>query len=872
VRLVRTFVLLLVLAAPATAQAQTDGIIGPSERILPGGERLSPTGGGTNLGQFSNGGALTPDGRFWWSVSTGWGANDVRIVDLSTRKVIQSLPLGGASGGIAMDRRRELAYVSAVGQSTFDRRQRLGGGNAIAVYHLRPDGRATPAGAIRVPPPNGTPPPQGFPLGSLKPESWPDAMAIAPDGQHLVVALELADAAAIVDLGTRKVRYVPTGASPHGAAVLGDNRHALVADEVPGTVTVLDLERARAVKTIHVGKRLSHPGAIAVDDHAQRAYVAVTNADAVAVIDTRRLRLRETIVITRLGRLGTQPVAVALTPDRSRLLVAEAGANELAVMSTTGRPRVLGRIPVADYPTSVEVTGGAHPRVVWQAGKSRGIGPNPSGPSPLSPDDPTMLGLNPEQTLRVPNSHYPPGEVVGELGVVALPSARTLRTLTERANAALVPDDPQSPPPHTPLRAGGPIRHVFWIVRENRTYDQSLGDVSRGDGDPSLTLFGSDVTPNVHALVNRFPLLDHVYANSEGTAQGHFITAGATVPDYVERSFYANYAGRPRPVDFGLFVISWPLSPWLFDAAQAAGVSYFNYGEGISADVSLLPDRNRMPAELAQITAHAAHSDLGPPITPDGCYDNFVFIGRNSLTGIDVFDDSPPPGAAPESNSRFDCFRQRFRSQLSDGTVPGFNYLVLPNNHTLGTSPGSRTPAAMMAENDQALGQIVDEISHSPIWPSTAIFVAEDDSQDGADHVDAHRIDAEVFSPYTRPGAVVSRRYDLYSMIRSMELILGMHPVTINDRRAVPMYDVFTPTPENLVPYDATRPAADQTARNPSNAPGAALSKRMARRGVDGWPQRVLDRVLWRSVHGADSKPPPPGPNAAPEPDEGDGD
>jgi DNA-binding beta-propeller fold protein YncE len=870
--LITTLLVAWAVALPiATAHGQASGIIGPRDATLPSGQRLEPAGGGIRLGSFSEGGALTPDGRFWWSASTGWGTNDVRIVDLATRRVIQVIPLPGASGGMAMDPRRGVAYVSVVGQSMFDPPQRNGAGNAIEAFRLRHDGHAAYDGTIHVPPPSGAPTPQTFPLGSLAPRSWPDAMAIAPDGRHLVVALNMADAAAVIALPSRRVRYVSTGSSPHGVAVLPGSQRALVANETPGTLTVVDVARARAVKTIHVGKRLSHPGAITVDPEAQRAYVALANADAVAVVDTRRLRLESTIPITRLGRLGTSPVALALTPDRSQLLVAEAGANEIAVVAVRGRPRLAGRIPVASYPTAVAVAGGPRPRIVWQAGKSLGIGPNPRGPSPLSPDDPTMLGLDPLETSRnlAANAGYPPGEVMGELGIVPLPSARTLRKLTARADAALVPDDPQKPPADTPLRPGGPIRYVFWVVRENRSYDQTLGDVARGDGDPQLTLFGTDVTPNVHALVTRFPLLDHVYANSEGSIQGHYITAGANVPDYAERNFYAGYAGRPRAEDFGVFVVSWPGTPWLFDAARAAGVPYFNYGEALAGTVGILPDKDRTRAELAQIQGRAAHSDLGPPVTSGGCYDNFLFIGRNSITGNENFDDALPAGAPPGSTSRFDCFRERFRAQLRDGTVPAFNYLTLPNNHSLGTSPGKRTPTAMVAENDEAVGQLVAEISHSPIWPQTAIFVTEDDSQDGADHVDAHRIDAEVISPYTQPGAVVTRRYDLYSSIRSMELILGIDPVSIHDKTAVPMYDVFSPTPDNLAPYDAIRPAVNQLERNPGDAPGAALSTRMNRRGTDGWPQRVLDRVLWRSVHGRDSTPPPPGPNATHEDDDG---
>jgi hypothetical protein len=203
-----------------------------------------------------------------------------------------------------------------------------------------------------------------------------------------------------------------------------------------------------------------------------------------------------------------------------------------------------------------------------------------------------------------------------------------------------------------------------------------------------------------------------------------------------------------------------------------------------------------------------------------------------------------------------------FRQQLASGSVPAFTYMVLPSDHTTGTSPGTRTPRAMVAENDYGLGQIVGEISHSKIWGSSAIFVIEDDSQDGADHVDAHRMPAGVFSPYTKRGAVVHTRYDMLSFIRSMELILGMHPLSIADALATPMYDAFTSTPDNSEPTNLIEPTYPLLERNPNTRANRDLARRYNFVLPDRIPQAVLDRVLWRSVHGPSSQTPPPGPNA----------
>jgi hypothetical protein len=235
----------------------------------------------------------------------------------------------------------------------------------------------------------------------------------------------------------------------------------------------------------------------------------------------------------------------------------------------------------------------------------------------------------------------------------------------------------------------------------------------------------------------------------------------------------------------------------------------------------------------------------------------------NGLTGQEVYDSSLPPGVLPPAESRFDCFRTKFTAQLASNSVPAFTYITLANDHTAGTAPGRRTPNAMVADNDYALGQVVDLISHSPIWGSSLILVIEDDSQDGADHVDAHRIPALAISPYARRGAVVHTRYDFLSFIRTLEIATGMKPLNLFDALAVPMYDAFRSRPGNAEPYDAIRPGVDLTERNTAASPNSGFSQRLPLLSPDRVPQRYLDRILWQYLHGEDSEPPPPGPNAS---------
>ncbi len=686
-----------------------------------------------------------------------------------------------------------------------------------------------------------------------------------------MVPLNLANRAAIVDIKSQKVRYAKVGRYPYAAAVLPDGRRALVSNETTGTVSVVDLATAKVVKTISAGGHLSHPEAI-VAPKGRRAYVTVTNKDRVAVIDTKKLKVVKNISVGTKAGIGTNPNALAV--HGNRVLVTEGGADLISVIDAK-RLKVTGRIPTGRYPTDVRVS--RKGTLVWLTAKGLGTGPNPNGPDPFHS---LTLNQTGSETLQ-----FLPHITDGDVGIGKFPSARKLRSLTKAADKQLKPANlPKSPPAGTPIHAGGPIKHVFFIVRENRTYDQMLGDDTRGDGDSKLTLFGNSTTPNLHALATRFPLVDHVYANSEASQQGHMWTSAANVSDHMEKSWnqisnlFGDYGARGRPLETGVLAVSFPPKGFLFDQAIRDNISFFNYGEAYAGNFPLpypqIPllantfDKDRGPAEISAAQAKFARSDFNTPGRAGDCFPNGFYIGADVLTGKQIYDSSLPVGT--DGESRTDCFRQRFAQQLAAGDVPAFNYLTLTNDHTQGLSAGTRTPQAMIADNDLGTAQIIDTISHSAIWPQTAIFVIEDDSQDGADHVDAHRIPALVVSPYAKAGAVVHTRYDQVSVIRTMEMILGMHPLSLNDALATPMYDAFDATPTNIAPYDAIAPAQDLNAKNPASGAGARAASRLDFRTIDKVSQRTLDRMLWHAIHGQHSTPPPPGPNATPEADEDD--
>jgi len=893
-RLSLMFTLVAVLAGGSAGSAlATPNIPDPATGFLLNGRQLTPQGAQVALGNFPTGGAVTADGRFLWTVSTGFGYNDIRIVDTARQRVCQIIPVPGASGGIALDSPHRLAYISGITVSRWQpsRYDLVGAtGNVVFVYRWNArSGQAHFVRVIPVPAPLGTLPVQAFPV-TTSTNSWPQKLAVSPDGSRLLVPLNLADSAVVIDLNDADtLQYVSmgSGAYPFGAAVLPDSTTGLVSNEATGTLSVIDLQAGTKLRDITVGPPLSHPQGIVVDRAGARAYVALSALDQVVVVDLSRWLVERTISVGRRAGLGTMPVALAISPQGARLFVAESGADEIAVIRLPGRRTkpaldwtLVGRIPTAEDPQVVATAaarGNRSAQLLYVAARGVGVGANPSGPVPTNPFDPIFWAFNPvAPTTDVigPGSGvaYLPAMIRGRAGLMSLPSNARVKHLTPAALRQIHPVDAQKAPAGTPLRANGPIKHVFFVVRENRSYDQLLGDLGRGNSDPHLVVFGRNVTPNLHALVTRFPLLDSVFANSEASIQGHFWTAAASVPDYVDRNWVHEYAGRGRPNDFGVYAVTFPGNGFLFNQAERQGISYFNYGEGIAADVTTVPDRNSSPELLAEQTLVAGNSDLGPGLTmPDGTYPSDMFIGQvygadptNPQSG-EVFDSSfstlpgaPPPG----SYSHVDSFRTRFAGQLAAGAVPTFNYLCLTSDHTRGTQTGFPTPSAMIADSDLALGQLVDTISHSEIWSSSVIFVVEDDCQDGADHVNAHRIPVAVIGPYARKGAVIHRRYDLLSVVRSMELIMGMKALSLNDALASPMYAAFTSQPLNSAPVDAIPANIDLLARNTPAAPWAALSNSLPLGEVDAVPQGQLDAILWKSVHGANSTPPPAGPNA----------
>ena len=568
-----------------------------------------------------------------------------------------------------------------------------------------------------------------------------------------------------------------------------------------------------------------HPCELALRRDGKFLFVANANDNTVSVLDTQTGSTVETIAVTLYPNAprGSTPNSLALSPDEKLLFVANANINAIGVFDVAqpGRSRGLGFIPSGWYPTCVRVTPDGR-RLLVTNGKGNVARANPHGPQPVRGSS---------------KAEYIAQLFRGTLSVVELAArpqlepqlaawtAEVLKGSPLRPDAAVTGTRPEGSP--IPARPGdpSPITHCIYIIKENRTYDQVFGDLPEGNGAAELCLFPERVTPNHHKLAREFVLLDNFYVESEVSADGHEWSMAAYASDFVEKTWPMNYghnkSGKfPYPAE-GVFSIAAPASGYLWDRAREAGVSYRSYGEFVqNAPKTNQPATSRIKALQGHFDPWFRSFDLGYP---------------------DV-----------QRAARFIAELQRFEQA---GDLPRLQIVRLPNDHTHGVTAGHPTPTAYVADNDLALGQVVDAVSRSKFWPHTAIFVVEDDAQNGSDHVDAHRTVALVISPYTKRGAVDSTLYSTSSMLRTMELLLGLQPMTQFDAAAAPMFNAFQAQP-NLQPYAALPANVDLTVTNTVAAWGSRLRFNFAKE--DAADDRLLNEVVWRSVKGAAQPMPAP--------------
>ena len=673
------------------------------------------------------------------------------------------------------------------------------------------------------------------------------AGALAVSGEMVVVPLIFDNKLAVLHAG-RPTAAVPTGIAPFGAVTDGDTAWvsnwggrvatssdltaptgpAPSADRVvidkrgiaaTGTVTRVDLKAMRPVASISVGL---HPTALALDSKRSRLYVANTNSDTVSVIDTRKNGVTATFEIQpfRTSVAGIAPSALALSADGGRLYVACGGINSIVVLDTaTGA--IEGAIPTGWYPNGLALSADGRRIAVS-----------------------SLLGAG-SGWRDAPSKRYVHA-YRGSVSVIELPDRAQLASYTtavwenNRMAAAGGPaEETAARPLPVPARAGdaSTIEHVVYIIKENRTYDQIFGDLPKGNGDPALVMFGEDVAPNHRRLANQFVLLDNFYATGGNSGDGHQWVTQANETAY---SLWPGYTGRSYPFD-GNDPIAYSRTGFIWDLALARKKSVRVFGE-------FTP---RLP-EPAQLRSRLLEGWKGG--------EDFSDRWKNS-SPIPPLDSVLAKNFPAYTNSipdvvRAQIFLADLRKWERQGEMPNLTILQLPCDHTFGTRPGISTPKAMVADNDLALGQTVEALSKSKFWPKMAIFVVEDDAQNGVDHVDGHRTVALAISPYVRRGHVDSTFYSHQSMLKTIELILGLPTLSLFDLIAQDMRNSFTGTPD-LTPYTAVTPEQPLDELNP---PLSALSGSARRAAIDSskmrWdvpdavPSDRLNRILWHQIRG----------------------
>lgn len=818
---------------------------------------ITPAGRQSVLGDLPLNAILTPDGHHLLVANSGAGPQSLQLVDTATGAVAQEITYLSATTpdsvfvGLAYSPDGKRAYASG------------GGSNVIHTFSVGSDARLTASGDFSAGPVTSTP------LGDAP---WPIGLSVSPDGGTLYVANNLDNTVRFLNSSTGAVTAtVPVGQFPYTTVASADGKRVYVSNWGDASVSAIDVASKSVVATIAVG---DHPSAMAFGPR-DVLYVADANSDAVSAIRTSQNREFKRLSLSPYpgAPLSSSPQGLTVSPDGTTLYVADAGADEVVVVDLDrgGEPEaVRGRIPTAWYPTSVAASADGHTLYVTNA-KGTGAGPNAGGldPNPTRKNPPIVDGVTGynDTYCQCTFDKYTGSMVRGTLSTIDVPSTGLLRAYTQRVmrnNNYPTGDDNtsrESARDNSVITNGtSPIKHVIYIIKENRTFDQVFGDESIADADPSLALFPRANTPNLHALAERFGILDNFYADAEVSADGHNWTTSANASDYNEKTWPQDYSagiGRNRGYDFeGATKINLSPGGYLWDAAAAANVSLRDYGEFAEngSQRGLLPE-----SQADTCPGPIAHAYDGQTI-PAGQVLCFNPSTVNASTTPNLVGKVDPKFRGFDmryhEDDRVQEWQREFNAAVASGTLPRFQIMRLPNDHTAGTVPGARTPQAYVAENDLAVGQVVEIVSHSPVWDSTAIFITEDDAQNGPDHVDAHRTTSLVISPYTsrqRPR-VDHTLYDSSAMLRTMELLLGMKPLSQFDANATPMSALFSRelSDDQRQSYSALPEGLATNQVNTAESFGAEQSARMSFDREDSAPMNELNAIIWHAVKGAD--------------------
>jgi DNA-binding beta-propeller fold protein YncE len=770
--------------------------------LLNSGWRLQPAGKQIPLDTFPMATALSPDGRYLLVLNGGYRPPSISVIDTTTATVTGSTPVADGWLGLTFTPKGERVYV--------------GGGSRAAIFEFSfADGKLTPA--------------RTFPVVPDEKRTLRDFIgdvAISPDGRLLYAADLYHDSIVVINPQSGMlIDRFRTGRRPYRILFHPDGKSFFVTHWTDGNLGQYETASGNRLGVVRIGAHptdmiwragKNEPGE-GETGWAGRIFVAAANTNnvyAVGVSEAKDMNVVESVNMAMTPRqpLGMTPSALALSPDGKRLYTVCSDANAVAVTDVSqDRSRVLGFVPTGWYPTAARVL--ASGTLVVLNGRGLRSYPNPNGPNPLRRPEPVHAGTPAvEYVGRIQTGSASWIEPFNETQL-ALYSGITLSNSPYRDEKLDAPD---------PLPA---IEHVIYIVKENRTYDQVFGDLKPGNGDPSLCLFPEKVAPNHHKLAREFVLLDNFYVNSDVSADGHNWSTAAIASDYVQKLWPNSYAGRRKFYDYeGQEPTAAPPAGYLWTNAAAAGISMRNFGYFVN---------NRPQAAIGEVQVDGVRDPTLGPVT------------NRRYRGFDL--DYPDV-------ERVKVFLAELAEYEKSGRMPRLILMRLGNDHTSGTTAGKIAPLSSFADNDYALGMLVEGVSKSRFWPSTAIFVLEDDAQNGPDHVDSHRSPAFVISPFVKRRTVDSTMYNTTSMLRTMEFLLGLRPMTHFDAGARPMSSAFQSSPDPS-PFTAEKPRIPLDERNPAISPTAARSARLDFDEADRIDDDELNDILWRAIR---NDPPPP--------------
>ncbi|MCD6354193.1 MAG: bifunctional YncE family protein/alkaline phosphatase family protein [Prolixibacteraceae bacterium] len=764
--------------------------------LLPNGWKLSPVGKMLPLGDLPLNIAVSPSGKMLAVTNNGQSTQSIQLIDSKEMRILDSVTIGKSWLGLTFSKDEKYLYASG------------GNDNWIIRYKVKAN-KLDAYDTIII----GKP--------------WPNKISIAgiavdDNRQLLYTVTKENNSLYVFDLKERKIqKQIPLDGEGYTCLLSNDGKMLFISCWGCDKVILFDTHRQEVAGWIPVG---DNPNDMCITQNGKFLFVSNANDNSVSVISLKQKRVVEVLnsALYPGSPSGSTANSLALSSDEKILYIANADNNSLAVfdVSNPGESFSKGFIPTGWYPTCVRVVGNT---VFVANGKGLSSKANPFGPSPMSNKE----KVEHHKDLNVKNKkvQYIGGLFTGTLQAITTPDEKQLSIYSQavyqnvpyKKENEMVSAGEEGNPIPTIIGEKSPIKYVFYIIKENRTYDQVLGDMQEGNGDPGLVLFGKNVTPNQHKLAKQFVLLDNFYVDGEVSADGHNWTMGAYATDYLEKNWPTSYGGRggSYPGEAKREIANSKVFLW--DYCKKYGVSYRSYGEFISSNFT--PNL---------------------PVLKDHFCENYV--GWNLSIRDTV---------------RFRWWKQDFEKLLAAGTIPQFNSIRFGNDHTEGLKVGRPTPKAHAADNDLAVGMFVDYLSHSPIWNESVVIILEDDAQNGPDHVDAHRTTAYIAGGFVKQGFVDHTMYSTSSALRTIELILGLPPMSQYDAAAEPMWRCFDKTAGHS-PFNALPNLVDLSLKNKDENKLSLLSETFDFSGEDRIPDDQFNKVIWGAIKGLDSSCPAP--------------